>query len=231
MPLRDFIGRRPSPTPPPLPPDLAAAQQKAAVDLYARLGAPGAVDGTVQVPVPPKTRSLHQAQLLARAFGTHAEMRMLQIPEAEIAQYLDPSIGYKPPTKATPLATQVATDIHYGPQTAPTVPTAPRPEETPPHFVQPGARPKLGQCVHAYDPANGVEWPALVAEVLDGFRDEVPADSPDKVCRLVNPAYGPDRLSAKTMYHHNTSPSGDSASPIVRSKASYHRAAECEKGL
>jgi hypothetical protein len=229
--LRDFIGRRPSPTPPPLPPDLAAAQQKAATALYVRLGTPAPDDGTVQVPVPPKTRSLHQAQLLARAFGTHAEMRALGIPEAEIASYLDPSIGYKPPTKATPVTTQVVNDIHFGPQTAPTVPAAPRPEETPPHFVQPGARPKLGQAVHAYDPANGVEWPALVAEVLDGFRDEVPVDSPDKVCRLVNPASGPDRLSAKTTYHHNTSPTGDSASPIVRSKSSWHRAAECEKGL
>jgi hypothetical protein len=229
MPLRDFLGRRPSPTPPPLPPDLAAEQQKAAAALYVRLGTPApADDSVVQIPVPPKTRSLHQARLLARAFGTHAEMRALGIPESEIASYLDPSDPtYRPPGKApvTP-----PTDIHFGP-TAPVVPAAPRPEGMPPHFVQPGARPKLGQCVHAFDPANGVEWIALVAEVLDGFRDEVPADSPDKVCRLVNPEYGPNRLSARTTYHHNTSPSGDSASPIVRSKASWHRAAECEKGL
>jgi hypothetical protein len=224
--LRDFLGRRPSPTPPPLPPDLAAVQQKAATALYVRLGSPAPVDDTVLIPVPPKTRSLHQARLLARAFGTHAEMRALGIPENEIASYLDPS-DPTPPKKApaTP-----PTDAHFGP-TAPTVPTAPRPEETPPHFVQPGQRPRLGQCVHAFDPANGTECPALVAEVFDGFRDEVPADSPDKVCRLVNPAFGPNRISAKTMYYHNTSPTGDSASPIVRSKASWHRAAECEKGL
>ena len=229
--LRDFLGRRPSPTPPPLPPDLAAEQQKSAAALYARLGSPAPVDDVVQIPVPPKTRSLHQARLLARAFGTHAEMRALGIPESEIASYLDPSDPtYRPPKKAAPITTQVVNEVHFGP-TAPVAPAAPRPEETPPHFVQPGQRPKLGQCVHAFDPGNDVEWPALVAEVLDGFRDDVPADSPDKVCRLVNPVYGPDRLSAKTVYFHNTSPTGDSASPIVRSKASWHRAAECEKGL
>jgi hypothetical protein len=229
MPLRDFLGRRPSPTPPPLPPDLAAEQQKSAAALFARLGSPGPVDGTVQVPVPPRTRSLHQAQLLARAFGSHAEMRQLGIPEEEIASYLDPSDPtYRPPGKAPVTPT---TDIHFGPQTAPTVAAAPTVPEMPPHFVQPGQRPRLGQAVHAFDPSNSAEWIALVAEVLDGFRDDVPAGSPDKVCRLVNPQHGPDRLSAKTMYYHNTSPTGDSASPIVRSKASWHRAAECEKGL
>jgi hypothetical protein len=230
MPLRDFLGRRPSPTPQPLPPDLAAEQQKSAAALYARLGTPAPLDDVVQIPVPPKTRSLHQARLLARAFGTHAEMRALGIPESEIASYLDPSDPtYRPPTKA-PATPMASGEVHFGP-TAPTVPETPRPEETPPHFVQPGARPKLGQCVHAYDPANGVEWPALVAEVLDGFRDEVPAGSPDKVCRLVNPQFGPDRLSAKTMYHHLAQPSQDAASPVVRSRASWHRAADCEKGL
>jgi hypothetical protein len=167
------------------------------------------------------TISLERARFLAQCFGDVPAMRELGVPESIVQSHI--------PQKERKAPVTPPTDIHFGPTPTPTVET-PRGEETP-HFVEPGQRPRLGQCVHAFDPASGKEWPALVAEVFDGFRDEVPADSPDKVCRLVNPQHGPDRLSAKTMYYHLAQPSQDSASPIVRSKASWHRAAACEKGL
>jgi hypothetical protein len=226
MPLRDFLTTRrlpaptaPSPTPP--PPDLAAEQQKAAAALYARLGSPAPVDDTVQIPVPPKTRSLYQARLLARAFGTHAEMRALGIPEEEIASYLDPS-DPTPPKKApaTP-----PTDIHFGPTPTPAAPTPP--PELPARFVQPGVRPVLGQIVHAFTPYPGACTNMSVAETYTGFRNlgVTSSDSPDPVVRLENAAAGPDRISAKTVYRYDPAPvpQGE-ATPVTPTPPTWHRA-------
>lgn len=209
--LGDLIGHKPTPAPaaPPVEPpkpDLQAAAEA----LFARLGSPAPDDLNVQIPVPPRTRSLHQAQLLARAFGSHKEMLDLGIDPAEVARYLDPANpSYRPPGKKAPAAPPPSSP-NFGPVTpAPTVTAAPRPEEDPPHFCQPGVRPVIGQRVHVRGPEDGGERCVLaeIDEVYTGYRNlGVGPDSIDPVVRVVQPRLGPDRLAATVVYRHDATP-------------------------
>lgn len=210
----DMLGRKPTPPAPTVTPPVEAPKpdlQAAAEALYRRLGAPAPDDGNVQIPVPPRTRSLAQARLLAKAFGTHAEMLALGIPPEVVATYLDPANpSYRPPGKKAPVTPPPSGEIRFGPAPAPTAAPAPeRPEETPARYVQPGARPRLGQQCHIRGPEDGGVHCvlAVIDEVYTGYVHLGGGpDSVDPVVRVVVPRIGPDRFAAITVYKHDANP-------------------------